>query len=417
MKKVLIKFKNLFLNIWIALVGIFIRRDRKIWLFGAWMGQRFADNSRFLFQYLHDHKDKYGIEQVIWVTDNAELLKELRAQGYTTVLKKTKEGRYWHLKAGVHVVCNMPARTGQREGDILGELSAGAVKIQLWHGVGIKAVGNLRVQRQAATIQNKIRNIVLGRHFLGNKVFSPGCWDGRYQLATGEENARVAHDDLGADTAKIFIGNYPRLIDNPITLPSEKAVLERLQTFVSGKRVLLYCPTFREKKQDDSQYYDPIDIEGFRKFLEDNDLLWVEKRHFSSTFEVEAHKSEAIYYIDSDFDINLLYDYIDVLITDYSSASSDCIYKGIKIISFIPDKNEYEHDERGFVCEYSKYYPGDLTVSIDELEKAIQRCFSKDYYDTQTISKYKNCRSFLYGDHPEGLEWTMEGFLKKIEER
>ena len=221
----------------------------------------------------------------------------------------------------------------------------------------------------------------------------------------------MAHEDLGADTAKIFIGNYPRLIDNPITLPAEKAVLERLQTSISGKRVLLYCPTFREKKQADSQYYDPIDIKGFRKFLEDNDLLWIEKRHFSSTFEVEAHKSEAIYYINSDFDINLLYDYIDVLITDYSSASSDCIYKEIKVISFIPDKNEYEHDERGFICEYSKYYPGDLTVSIDELEKAIQRCFSKEYYDTQTISKYKNCRSFLYGDHPEGIEWTMEELI------
>ena len=250
----------------------------------------------------------------------------------------------------------MPAKAGERDGDILGELSSGAVKIQLWHGVGIKAVGNLRVQKQALTLQNKIRNLILGKCFLGNKLFSPGCWDGRYQLATGEENARVAHYDLGADTANIFIGNYPRLTDNPITLPSEKEALDRLQTVISGKRVLLYCPTFREKKQDDSQYYDPLDVEEFRAFLEKNNFLWLEKRHFSSSFTMTIHKSESIYYIDSDFDINLLYNHIDVLITDYSSASSDCIYKGIKVISFIPDKNEYEHEERGFVCEYSKYY-------------------------------------------------------------
>ena len=414
MKKISIKFKNLFFNLYVMFLGLFIKRDKSVWLFGSWMGRRFADNSRFLFQYLNDNKSKYGISEVIWVTDNAELITELTQLGYKSVLKNSKEGKHWHLKAGVHVVCNMPAKAGNRAGDIRGELSAGAIRIQLWHGVGIKGVGNLRVQKQANTLQNKLRRVLLGKHLLGNKVFSPGCWDDRYQIATSEENARVAHDDLGAPKEKIIRAGYPRLIDGLALLPEEEKIIKIINEMRAGRKILLYCPTFREKKQSESLYVNPTDNKEFIRFLEDIDVLWIEKRHASSTFTIAEHTSRALYYLDSDFDINVLYKYIDVLITDYSSASSDCVYKQKIIISFIPDQEEYESDERGFVTDYEKYYPGNQAKSIKELQHEITVALSDDYYTEEMRNKYQQCRTFLYADHPSDMGWITEQILNKI---
>ena len=59
------RIKNLIENLGVAIYGIFSPRDKRVVLFGAWMGEKFSDNSRYLFQYIEKNKDELGINTVI----------------------------------------------------------------------------------------------------------------------------------------------------------------------------------------------------------------------------------------------------------------------------------------------------------------------------------------------------------------
>lgn len=410
--------RNFVINILVFVVNIFIKRNNKVILFGSWMGDRFADNSRFLFQYLNDNKAHYCIEHIVWVTDNEALLKELRAFNYDVYLKNSLRGIYWHLKAGVHIVCNKYASDGKYKGDIIGELSAGSIKIQLWHGVAIKACGKLTQSYQALykTKLGKIRILLSSRSFFGRSIFTPGCWNKRYHLCTSNENARVAIEDYDVLEDHIILSNYPRLNDDVVKLLEvEKKTINSLTIKKSHySNIILYCPTFRNIAQSESRYINPLSSETFLKFLEANNLLWVEKRHAVSKYSFEMAPSNNVFFIESNFDISLLYKFVDLAITDFSSAASDCVYRGIKVLSYIPDFDEYKTNDRGFVAPYSCYYPGDIATSLKELEKGIITAFSPSYFSDERRERYNHCREFLFEGHSNSLDEIIKAIFNSI---
>lgn len=121
------RIKTIANNLYVGLESGVIHRDPHIVLFGAWMGAKFADNSRFLYQYLEKNKSKLGLKRVIWVTRSSEVESMLKNMGYECYLCGTKESKYWHLKSGVHIVCNATNRQGH-EADIDIQYSWGAKK-------------------------------------------------------------------------------------------------------------------------------------------------------------------------------------------------------------------------------------------------------------------------------------------------
>lgn len=411
MKAVLSKLKNVFVNVGVLIRGLFIKRDKSVWLFGAWMGRTFSDNSRYLYQYMAEHMADYGIRHLIWVTENEKLLTELREMGYEAYLTHSKEGRKWHYKAGVHVVCNMPAQTDVKHGDISGELSAGAVKLQLWHAVSVKAVGNYRVQVSEKSLKTRLKKIRPIRALFANSLLSQGMWKKAYVLATSEENKRVLTDDVDYRKDKIIIAGYPRLCPEPRLLKNEQKVLNELKEFRKDYKLVLYCPTFREKKQTESGYVNPTEDASFREFLQDEKILWIEKHHAAASFQLNHYDSKEFYYLSADFDINLVYDYIDLLITDYSSTASDCTFKGIPSVSFVPDFEEYVKEERGFNGNYDDYYPGDKTYTTEELTASIHRHLHEPLGDEER-RRMERSKALLYEDHPAEMDRILEEIRK-----
>lgn len=405
MKVLATHFLHFLINIIVIILNRFIRRDKNIVLIGSWMGQRFADNSRNLYDYLFRNREELNLKRVIWATDNDALIKEMAGHGYDVIKMHSLAGFYWHLRAGIHVVCNMYAKTGKYHGDIIGELSAGAVKIQLWHGVAVKACHYLVRSNESRTIKDKVKSILYSKYFLGSSIFSPGFWRNRYQIATSPENARVTELDYGVCKKHIIEANYPRLNDDVYLFKREEEIIDILKEHKKTKKIVMYCPTFREKKQNDSAYQNPIENKSFCDFLKENDILWVEKRHFASTYKFGNKKNENVFYVDSNFDLSILYRCFDLLITDYSSAASDCIYRNIPVVSFVPDYDDYLNNERGFVADYDSYYPGDKAMDVKQLEDAILQALSADYFTKVRLEEYKNCRSFLFADHACNYEW------------
>ena len=135
-----------FFNLLTFIINIFIRRDKSIILMGSCYGERFAGNSRYLFQYLSNNKDEYGLNKVIWVTRKHYIFDELSEMGYEVYLMHSLKSFYYHFKAGRHAInfnSNTSFATGvRRSADIMGYFSLGAIHYFLNHSA-YSGKGNL----------------------------------------------------------------------------------------------------------------------------------------------------------------------------------------------------------------------------------------------------------------------------------
>lgn len=52
-----------------------IPKNKKIWIFGAWQGDKYSDNSRYFYEYLMK-KNLDKELKIIWITCNKDILKK-----------------------------------------------------------------------------------------------------------------------------------------------------------------------------------------------------------------------------------------------------------------------------------------------------------------------------------------------------
>ena len=263
-----VKICNFWFNI-ISLIGGFILgRNKRIVLVGAWMGERFSDNSRYLFQYLHENKDTLGLDDVIWATRNEELVQILKKEGYHSCLVGTSESRSLHLKAGIHIICNMAFRRLNLKTDIDTKYSFGSKRIQLWHGVGIKSVGySSNEYKKINPVQSILKRIIHSRRLA---IFNTlGAWENARVLATSPSNAALISKVLGCSERDIVISGYPRNCECLHLLDNEQNVINLLKQY---NRVILYLPTFRDAN---SSYDSPLKDPKMLEYIKQNNILWV----------------------------------------------------------------------------------------------------------------------------------------------
>lgn len=106
MNKNIKKITVIFENFWMFTRSLMWKRDDSIVLIGAWFGNKFADNSRYLFQYLDKNKEELGLTHVVWVTRNKDTYSILKNMNYEVYMMDSKESIYFHKHAGWHIVCN-----------------------------------------------------------------------------------------------------------------------------------------------------------------------------------------------------------------------------------------------------------------------------------------------------------------------
>ena len=93
-------------NIGMAFTSLFWKKDKNAVLIGSWFGEKFADNSRFLFQYLSDNKKELGLSHVGWVTRSEQVFNELSDMGYEVYMMDSRESIQFHKKALYHIICD-----------------------------------------------------------------------------------------------------------------------------------------------------------------------------------------------------------------------------------------------------------------------------------------------------------------------
>lgn len=358
-------------NIGYYLASLTYKRDKKVILIGSWFGEKFADNSRFLFQYLSENKEEAGIKQVVWVTRSEKVLNVVKQFGYEVYMMDSKESIFYHKHAGVHIICNSSG--DDNRGDILGQYSYGAICINLWHGIGLKRTGwisnySLKMLSEKPFVWGLKKRLELNNRFYNTICLSSGGWSRSYILTTTEYVNDIFGEIFLKPDRLLIQSGYPRhCIDVKLT-EDEQTVIKKIKSY--DKRVL-YLPTFRKKGKEVDMLYE---VDGqLNTLLKRENTLWIQKMHSAGNNNTNMSSSENVLWLEDSFDINILLPHVSILVTDYSSVMSDAIYFDIPVMFYVPDFYEYLNDDNGLREEDVDYFCGTLSFERNEFREALEK--------------------------------------------
>lgn len=393
----------------------FWKKDKRIVVIDCWFGQKFADNSRYLFQYLSDNKEKLGLTHVVWVTRNTEVNRQINAMGYECYMLDSKESEDYHRRAYYHICNNAPVESTNYKGEILGKYSFRSKRINLWHGTGVIKTFNMASNEYKVIVSKhpilyRIKNFFYSNVSVFRKIVgSEGGWDDCYFLTTSESECEKFKKCYPLPKKKFIISGYPRNAYQVNFLEREKEVVSLLNDY---KISILYLPTFRSAGNE----FDFSTVaDNLKLLLKEKNILLIQKAHFVDKKRNEMlGVNENVLTLDSDFDINILTPLMTYVMTDYSSILADALYHNKPVLLYVPDYDEYMRGDRGF-SEDAEYLLSACKkfFDLDSLKKYIlENC---DNPDNAKTNEYDAIRTKIWGNENRTIEQIWEDIVKQTE--
>lgn len=340
------------------LLQYIIPKNEKVWVLGAWYGNKFSDNSKYLYTYLQ------GLENIlpIWISRRKEIVAELRKQGGKAYYVWSAKGIYYMLIARYIAVSS-----GKM--DVNPFFGNGAVWIQLWHGSPMKKIGF-----DDAIFSNKNRKKAM---FI-KKVFPfISEYNYHYIISSAKFFNPIFSRAFLIDEKKVLETGYPR--NDAFT--EKRTDNEYLQ--------VLYLPTFRSKGEMQNIFeMKDFNIPKFNNFLRDNKIKFLYKFHYQiySEGKREEEKYSNLEWIqDLDFiDVYKIMNEVDALITDYSGCYFDFLLTEKPIINAAFDLKNYIEKSRELYFEYEKLAGDSIVKNQEELQQELLK-IKKGLYNDKNI--------------------------------
>lgn len=254
--------------------------------------------------------------------------------------------------------------------------------IQVWHaGVGFKSVGYSRFGEKASP------------HPIVN------CHRKYDYVITGSESLVEVYSEVFGLPRDRFLPLGMARLDGFL---EEEVIRSKEEEFYadhpecSGKKLILFAPTFRGASQKQAHYdYNQLDMQRIYDFCGD-EYIWAFKMHpfTHGKPKIPAEFKDRIIDLTKSKDINDLYYVTDIMITDYSSAYYEFSLMKRPILFFTYDREVYEI-VRGVHKSIKETAPGKVCDTFDELMTALE---NKDYELEKTL-KFREENFSNYDGH------------------
>lgn len=385
--------KSIF-KIIISYLSMLSIRSKKIYIFGSWFGEKFADNPKYL--YLEALEDK--TLRPIWITKNKGVCEELIKKGYEVYLYKSLKGIYYQLRASVFFTCT------NRE-DVYAPALGGAVHIDLWHGLPLKKImyddkiSNLIYNSKHQVLKSQLRFMLFSIPYKKE-----------YVVSTSKKITEIYTSAFRKNKDKILELGQPR---NDIFFDNSLEVDEFPQIY-KDKKIILYMPTHRNEGKIKFPIEEVLDLELLNKFCEENNIIFLIKKHYYHQKEkIELKNYTNIKDITQlDFDAQQLLKHADILITDYSSCYIDYLLLNRPIIFYNFDYDKYTREDRELYFEYSSVTPGVKAENFQDLYEALSETVQEGY--NKFREEREKVTSIFYS--PKNQKIVGENILKHVRE-
>lgn len=374
---------NLLMHI-LLLISYLPPRNKNKWLVGNARG--FNNNTKYFF--IHT-KEVLHKKECYWISKNKKCRQFVRQLGYKAYHPWSFAGLYHLLTAKVYVYdSHISALNFWTSGRVL--------KVNLWHGVGIK---NIEFKRKIDKQSKQSRLNYLRRpvNYVRPDLF----------LSTSPMMTTHFAECFRIPESRCIESEYPRCV---IFRKSEDELLTFIATYEStetqqlverlrqASRSYVYMPTFRETK-DDFMKKAGFDLPALEAVLKERNELFLFKLHPFTRIKVDASLFKHILFMDNKMDIYPVLPFTDVLITDYSSIYYDYLLLPEKEILLFPfDYAEYVSQERDLAFDFDEFTPGMRCYLFNDMLEAIRT--GQHFYHTK---KEWITDIFWKSDHPQDL--------------
>ena len=350
----------------------FYKRDNKIFVFGAWFGEKYDDNSKYLYEYVVKNCPEI---KAVWITKKEEIYFSLKEKNYPVCLSNSLEAIELCKKANYVITVTGISDIGEKNLNYLG----GAYYINLWHGVPLKKIMyDDEYSYNRNSLKEKLRN------FLRRIPYR-----NEYIISTSETISKIYQSAFNLDKKHILQLGQPRN-DYFYTSHTNKYNIK-----FENKKIILYMPTHRNEGKKIINLEEILNLNDLNKFCKKNNVIFLIKKHFYHSKEKSINfKYSNVFDITNEVTHSQeLLDAADILITDYSSCYIDYLLLDRPIIFYNFDIEEYKKNDRQLYFEYDKVTPGKKCITYTELKNELDSLLNlKDLY----LNKRKEARDLFY---------------------
>ena len=331
---------NRMLGLAINCISKIIPKDKKMIVFGAFMGRGYGDNSAYFFDYCNNNQK--GVYKYIWLSDDNEIVDSITVvQHRTAHLKRSFRGLWVSLRANLFI-------TSHGIQDVLFYLpiEGRTPELFLHHGIPIRGASG-KVLTNDVYKDNRLDSIC--------KMIATSEWGGNQQ-----------QKNIPIKSSKILVTGYPR---NDIFFTHDSSYKKKIQKDIGIEgHTVLYAPTWRKWGKTEFFPFEDFDLKVLVSYLRDSKTNIVIRPHFVDLRR--SNKEDLLRSLEwckdvikvismKDFlDTQRLLLVSDILITDYSSIFYDFLLLDRPIFFFPYDLSDYSEKMGDFLTDYHNGTPG-----------------------------------------------------------
>ncbi|HIA28346.1 MAG TPA: hypothetical protein EYN79_09615 [Planctomycetes bacterium] len=257
--------------------------------------------------------------------------------------------------------------------------------INVWHGIPLKAIGILTPER-TRKFKRKLRRF--------SSLVSSSPLDRSVMSAA-----------FGLPPDRVIPTGLPRndILHPNFTLPTDlKALDDSLLDDLSGKKLALFAPTFRDHRKrkkitpfTKEQVATLVDVLGRMGYS-----LGVRGHHTSDDMELPENTSIVDCSSSRFPEMQILLRRTDLLITDYSGCFFDFLLRDRPMVSFAHDYFDYV-EGRGFTYDFRTVFPGPICTDFQQLIDILPTLVD-DNHDQHYAEKRAIIRDLIVGSTDGG---------------
>ena len=359
-------------------------RDKNVWCFSSYRDS-FVDNSKYLFHYVSKHHPEISS---YWVTDDLQLLAELKSKGYNVVKRKSL--------AGIYIMCRAKyVFFSAYISEVNFWLTSGAKLVNLWHGLPLKKIefdidsGFLAEKYSKSMTKTRLKN----------QLFNPSAYrQFDVMFAPSIKMQEIFSSAFRISPEKLVNCGSPRT-DQFFTPGQFVGVSEYPdwvnEAIVSSRKVFIYMPTFRDVG---GAFFSAknFDFEQLQQTMESLDgEFWIKAHPAAASENIDIEHLSRIKMLPSNIDMYPLLNESHALITDYSSIYIDYLLLDKPIYFYCFDLEHYQATCRSMYFDYDETTPGlksktfaELMVGLTDSDKGADFVLAR-----------QQVKSFFWGDN------------------
>lgn len=351
-------------------IMFFIPKKKDLILFSAWFGEKYADSSMFMYEYMLNNN-----YNVIWYTRNKQIYENLKNNNMPVTYAKSLKGIWNQIRAKMLI-------SSVQLADFNHYFLCKCIYLDLDHGFPLKQVG----YKIPGTTKRTLNYETILK-----------LWIDYYGTAASLFSRSIISECYNVPVDKIIKCNKPRtdvLFDSQLRL-NKNCIVEEIKR---GRKAIVYMPTHRSCGKEKIDISQILNLDAIQLLCEKTNSVFIIKKHFYHRDEqVNLENYDNIFDITNEpnIDSEVLTYQADIMVSDYSASYVDFLLLDRPIVFYAYDLDKYLQNERGMYLKFDDIHAGYKPTNRDELTDALCKV-TYDWKDSDHALGRKELRELQF---------------------